>query len=578
MLRKGVTGMQNNIMQKDKKKSAESRFSWLAFALAYSWYNIFFYNGMHSVISPLVPVMKALNVNADIYLGITYIPLIVTVVLSFFFLGDGALVKYRTFWYIVHATLFVTVIMLPFLHSLSVFYVLVAIAGIACGLIIYRIFYSLFFFPPKLGWIKIFLILLACLRFGVALFKLFPPALYFAPMYCVSVVIMGIALFFSVRFKGNILESRRNLPESKPKLSTLIPYLIFMGVVQFYISGMKVLIVMVSESNHLNLFLYVMSSVVSMSIIWILGDRIKKKETFLRFFFVLMMLTFASYQIFGISGEILTAQLMEPAFLTWNMFFYSMLVSLYYNYGKRHAQLRMVLMFVFIALIFGQTLISYLFRYIVPLDQAYFSIIYVSAFGLYLLIPRVTKIANLTEIVEGGLSPHISRSDEILGTENHNASLQPTVEIPFSVQGREKLTDREHEILSYIIEGQDSDVIAYILSISQNTVRSHTKNICGKFGVNSKSELINVIKDHFDLSKSEEEESKTWSENRNLGLTQREKDVLRHLLIGESYEQIADELYLSSATIRTHTHNIYKKCGVSTRKELIEFMNDDVLI
>ena len=51
-------------------------------------------------------------------------------------------------------------------------------------------------------------------------------------------------------------------------------------------------------------------------------------------------------------------------------------------------------------------------------------------------------------------------------------------------------------------------------------------------------------------------------------LTERELEVLRMLVAGQSKRQIAGELVLSQSTVHTHTVHIYAKCGVSTRAGL----------
>jgi DNA-binding NarL/FixJ family response regulator len=51
-------------------------------------------------------------------------------------------------------------------------------------------------------------------------------------------------------------------------------------------------------------------------------------------------------------------------------------------------------------------------------------------------------------------------------------------------------------------------------------------------------------------------------------LTQREAEVLPLLQQGRSNAQIAVTLYVSVETIRTHARNIYRKLGVSSRREL----------
>lgn len=54
------------------------------------------------------------------------------------------------------------------------------------------------------------------------------------------------------------------------------------------------------------------------------------------------------------------------------------------------------------------------------------------------------------------------------------------------------------------------------------------------------------------------------------GLTEREIEVLEHLSKGLSYEQIADNLYISYGTVRKHVENTYRKLKVNNRIEAID--------
>lgn len=51
--------------------------------------------------------------------------------------------------------------------------------------------------------------------------------------------------------------------------------------------------------------------------------------------------------------------------------------------------------------------------------------------------------------------------------------------------------------------------------------------------------------------------------------TSREQDVFRLLLAGKSNKDLAAELFVSIGTVKAHTHNIFTKCGVSSREELL---------
>lgn len=59
----------------------------------------------------------------------------------------------------------------------------------------------------------------------------------------------------------------------------------------------------------------------------------------------------------------------------------------------------------------------------------------------------------------------------------------------------EKLTERESEIIALLIKGKTYRMIAGELHVSENTVKTHVKNIYSKAGVQSRTELINSIFD-----------------------------------------------------------------------------------
>ena len=62
------------------------------------------------------------------------------------------------------------------------------------------------------------------------------------------------------------------------------------------------------------------------------------------------------------------------------------------------------------------------------------------------------------------------------------------------------------------------------------------------------------------------------------GLTEREVEVLRLLVTGRSEKQIANELFVSPATVHTHVVHIYGKAGVSTRAGAAMFAMENDLI
>lgn len=53
------------------------------------------------------------------------------------------------------------------------------------------------------------------------------------------------------------------------------------------------------------------------------------------------------------------------------------------------------------------------------------------------------------------------------------------------------------------------------------------------------------------------------------GLSKREEEILGHFARGKSHAAIAGELHIGSATVKTHSSNIYQKLGIHSRDELI---------
>jgi len=54
-------------------------------------------------------------------------------------------------------------------------------------------------------------------------------------------------------------------------------------------------------------------------------------------------------------------------------------------------------------------------------------------------------------------------------------------------------------------------------------------------------------------------------------LSQREKEILKTMALGLKNKDIADKLYISENTVKTHISNIFKKFGVNTRAQAILF-------
>ena len=64
---------------------------------------------------------------------------------------------------------------------------------------------------------------------------------------------------------------------------------------------------------------------------------------------------------------------------------------------------------------------------------------------------------------------------------------------------------------------------------------------------------------------------KSGTETNRSGLTQRELDVLRLVADGRSNPEIAEVLFISRETARTHVSNIFRKFDVASRAEAVDY-------
>ncbi|MGI6630246.1 MAG: LuxR C-terminal-related transcriptional regulator [Bacillota bacterium] len=74
-----------------------------------------------------------------------------------------------------------------------------------------------------------------------------------------------------------------------------------------------------------------------------------------------------------------------------------------------------------------------------------------------------------------------------------NMSMSQKAEIIQRTKTLEELTAREQEVLQHILSGKSNREIAETLFISENTVKTHARNILSKYDVSSRAELISTL-------------------------------------------------------------------------------------
>jgi DNA-binding NarL/FixJ family response regulator len=116
-------------------------------------------------------------------------------------------------------------------------------------------------------------------------------------------------------------------------------------------------------------------------------------------------------------------------------------------------------------------------------DEKVFASICNGAEGYILKSTEPTRILSaIHEIYEGGAPMTPSIASKVLQMFKKNVTTQ--------INESFGLTDRENEVLRYLVEGLSYKLIAENCFISIETVRGHIKNIYKKLQVHSKSEAV----------------------------------------------------------------------------------------
>lgn len=105
-----------------------------------------------------------------------------------------------------------------------------------------------------------------------------------------------------------------------------------------------------------------------------------------------------------------------------------------------------------------------------------------SAYFAYVVLAALTRSRRLIE--------RMAKREGMTGQGAGSAGMPKACE---RLSARYALSAREAEVLTYLAGGHGSPYIAEKLFISENTVRTHMRNMYRKMGISSKEELIGLI-------------------------------------------------------------------------------------
>ncbi|MDP4094571.1 MAG: helix-turn-helix transcriptional regulator [Bacillota bacterium] len=448
------------------------------------------------------------------------------------------------------------------LHSFKVFLAVYSSLGIISGVIFIRFAYNIIFYVPKNSWIKTNITAYIFLQVIYYVYH-FPPANRYTPfIYIAAVLAVQLPCLYSfLRFKGNILEVRRNIPPVDINLKTIMAPVIFFTIMLWCQSMIKNIVMPSFEKGGIIIYYVVIPHSLTLVLLFILRKKLKRIHL-LTAALILVGLTLITFQLFNgsLAGQFVANTLKEPYSLFWGFFAFSFIVDITYKYGKKFILERVMFISIMLIMILSEAL-SLVMRSLVVKPQ-YYVIFYIMIFVMLFLLPYMNKFFNneFPEYTNPDKTPYtfLPYRNSLERLKNHNlTSGDDSVNITDNLTEKSvsldlflellpeglSLTPREKEVLEHICDGQDRDVLANILGISENTVKIHIRNIYSKFGVKNRDGLYALA----GMEKNQNE------------LTKREKEVYELLCKGKSENEISRELFISNSTTRFYIWNIRRK-------------------
>jgi DNA-binding NarL/FixJ family response regulator len=141
----------------------------------------------------------------------------------------------------------------------------------------------------------------------------------------------------------------------------------------------------------------------------------------------------------------------------------------------------------------------------------------------------------------------------------------------------EPLSRREQDVWGLMAAGKTNPQIAQLLTITAGTTKTHVRQVLGKLGVNTRQEAACLYRN--DQLPSEPFESKhSTAGPYGKPLTPAERKVAEQLIKGHDNKSIAQQLWISIGTVKTHVHRIFAKTGANNRIKAATVLSKEGMI
>ncbi|MET3289045.1 UNVERIFIED_CONTAM: DNA-binding NarL/FixJ family response regulator [Brevibacillus sp. OAP136] len=150
------------------------------------------------------------------------------------------------------------------------------------------------------------------------------------------------------------------------------------------------------------------------------------------------------------------------------------------------------------------------------------------------------------------------------------SGIEATRQIIRSSPGVKVLILTTFDIQEYVVEGIRAGAVGYMLKDADSLemlelIRRAYQGEALFRTETAAQALAEVLHSNNTLATDSQNEEYTLLED----LTDREKDVLQQLTYGYRNEQIAQNLFISEGTVKTHVHRILQKMGVDDRTQAV---------
>jgi DNA-binding NarL/FixJ family response regulator/tetratricopeptide (TPR) repeat protein len=218
---------------------------------------------------------------------------------------------------------------------------------------------------------------------------------------------------------------------------------------------------------------------------------------------------------------------------------------------------------------------------------------------IYLIQSKISEAANRADSALYFLKLYVAYNDSLINEANiyavvemegkyeHEKHLRAIADNELAIAQQEKLIEQEKlKVLYWVGTTIIMVVAAIVFIVLYYSKQKNTKLLSGQLALiaaknNSLNQLNQSIKRELDRTQISLEEKEAllnnvFSSSKNkelpselMNLSKREMEVLSYLALGWSDEQLAERLFVSKSTIKTHLRRVYAKLLVRGRAEAV---------